>query len=99
MEQKMKRKNYYVVVVIVWSIIAIIQSVCCVVNFVDGNLLQGTLNCIFAVSFAFVDGIFLNKAIILHEHNKTCDWLHDIANELKQDLINNIEPFEGFDNE
>ena len=44
--------------------------------------------------FAFVSGVLLQKALEIRKHNQTCDWLHDIAEDLRSQAINSIEPFE-----
>ena len=69
----------------------------CIVNFVSDNLWQGAVNLLLAVPFAFVCGILCEKANATHKHNQTCDWLHDIAQELRQKAIEKIDPFEDID--
>lgn len=83
----MKLKNHYAWVCLIWIIATIFDSVSCVVNFVEGNLAVGLIFLVLSVAFAFVSGILLNKAIVVYWHNKEVDWLHEIAQELKENAI------------
>lgn len=94
----MKIKNHYAWICPIWIISTILDSITCVVNFVDGRFGFGFIFLILSVSFAFVSGMLLNKAMVIYNHNKTCDWLHDIAIELAKEEIEKIKPFEEFDN-
>jgi hypothetical protein len=93
----MKRKNNYIWICAVWIAFTLLNVVLCVVNFVDGNLWQGVLNLAVSVGFSFVSGILLEKAFAIHIHNKECDWLHEIVEELKAEAIESIQPFEEFE--
>jgi hypothetical protein len=90
----MKLKNHYAWLCPIWIISTICESLACVVNFVEGNLAVGFIFLVLAVSFAFVSGILLNKAIAIYWHNKEVDWLHDIVEELREEKE---KPFEEFD--
>lgn len=96
----MKIKNYYFWFALIYVAICIIDGIFCVVNFVDGRLWLGLFQLCLSNAFAFVGGIFLNKAFVIKRHNETCDWLHDIAEDLRQYQIEETElPFEEFDND
>jgi hypothetical protein len=91
----MKLKNYYAWLLPFWIISTLLDSISCVVNFVEGNLAVGFIFIVLAVSFAFVSGILFEKALAIHKHNKTCDWLHEIAKELMEE---ELVPFKEFEN-
>ena len=95
----MKLKNHYAWLCPLWIIATVFNSITCVVNFFNEKLAVGFIFLILSVSFAFVSGILLEKAIFIHQHNKEVDWLREIAEELKKNAINQIEPFEDFKNE
>ena len=95
----MKLKNHYAWLCPFWIISTLLDSISCVVNFVDGKIAVGFIFLILSVAFAFASGMLLQKALEIRNHNKTCDWLHEIAEELKENAINKIEPFEDFKNE
>jgi hypothetical protein len=90
----MKIKNDYILVCIIWIFLTILHSVNCVVNFVDRNLVIGFMFLVIAVAFSFISGILLEKALEIHKHNKICDFLEDVH----EFLIDQIEPFEEFEN-
>lgn len=94
----MKLKNYYAWLCPFWIIACICDSLACVVSFVDGKIIFGFIFLILSVGFAFVSGILLQKAIFIYQHNKEVDWLREIVEELRENAINKIEPFEGFKN-
>lgn len=93
----MKLKNHYAWLFPFWIISTICDSVSCVVNFVEENHAVGFIFLVLAVAFAFVSGILLEKALTIHKHNKTCDWLHELAQELAKEKIEQIKPFEEFE--
>jgi hypothetical protein len=95
----MKLKNHYAWLLPFWLIATICDSLACVVNFVEGNLAVGFIFLILSVAFAFVSGILLEKALEIHNHNKEVDWLHEIAQELQEEQISKIKPFEEFEND
>jgi hypothetical protein len=95
----MKIKNHYILLCVIWVIASISNAVSCVVNFVDGKLAVGFIFLILSVSFSFVSGILLNKAVVVYWHNKEVKWLHEIAEELKEEAIQQIKPFEEFEND
>lgn len=95
----MKIKNHYILLCVIWVIASISNAVSCVVNFVDGKLAVGFIFLILSVAFAFVSGILLEKALEIHNHNKEVDWLHEIAQELQEEQISKIKPFEEFEND
>lgn len=95
----MKKKNYFAVLFPIWAIACILQTTCCLVSFVDGDIIKGTIYLILAVAFGFVSGILLVKAIIVYKHNLACDYFMDIV----EGFIENEEegqtqnlPFEEF---
>lgn len=90
----MKIKNNYAWLCVIWTLATLLNTVSCVIEFVDGNLVWGTLLLIIAVAFSFVSGSLLQKSLEIRKHNQTCDWLHDIAEDLREQAINSIEPFE-----
>lgn len=90
----MKIKNHYAWICVIWTLATLLNTVSCVIEFVDGNLAWGTFLLIIAVSFAYVSGILFNKALEILKHNQMCDWLHDITEDLREQAINSIEPFE-----
>lgn len=92
----MKIRNYYAWICVFWIIATICYCVCSVVNFVDGKIGFGVIFLILSVAFAFVSGIMLNEAIAVYLHNKEVDWLKEIAEELREEYYNSIEPFEDF---
>ena len=96
----MKRKNPYMTVFIVWAISSVVQCVLAVVNFINGNIIQGTLFTVFSVAFSFVGGIYLQKGIMLREKIMIAEFFEDMAEELKQKKKeeDNI-PFEEFIND
>ena len=93
----MKLKNHYAWLCVFWVISTICDSISCAVNFVDGKLAVGLIFLILSVAFAFVSGTLLEKAFTIHQHNKTCDWLHDLAKELAKEQMENIKPFDEFE--
>lgn len=95
----MKIKNHYVWLCTVWIISALCNSVGSVVNFVDGNIIFGIALLIFSIAFGFVGGILFEKALTIYKHNQVCDWLHEIAEELREEASKKIKPFEEFDDE
>lgn len=82
-----------------WIISTICDSVICVVNFVEGKIAVGFIFLILSVAFSFVSGILLNKAITIYAHNKEVEWLKEIVEELRQEAIKQIQPFEEFEND
>lgn len=92
----MKIKNNYIWLSVLWILSTLFDTVFCVVNFVDGSLIYGLIFLFLSVSFSFVSGILLNKAILVYWHNKEVDWLHDFAKELSQEQN---KPFEEFEND
>lgn len=95
----MKIKNHYILLCVIWVITSILNAISCVVNFVDGKLAVGFIFLILSVSFSFVSGSLLNKAVVVYWHNKEVEWLHEIAEELKEEAIQQIKPFEEFEND
>jgi hypothetical protein len=93
----MKLKNYYAFICIIWISSTFLNTLSTIIHFVDGTLWKGFIFLILSIAFAFVSGIYLEKAITIYKHNKTCDWLHDIAQELRQKEIEKIDPFEDID--
>jgi hypothetical protein len=92
----MKIKNHYAKLCFVWIFTTLIDSLACVVNFVEGNLWRGFIFLILSISFSFVSGILLNKAIAIYRHNKVCDFLKDIHEFLREQTEEKTEPFEEF---
>jgi hypothetical protein len=43
---------------------------------------SGLLFLVLSVAFAFVGGMLLEKSLSIYRHNKTCDWLSEIAEEM-----------------
>lgn len=93
----MKIKNHYAWICGLWIFATLVQSLACVVNFVGDNLIVGFIFLVTSVSFAFVSGILLNKAIIIYKHNKTCDFLEYIHEFLREHQAEE-KPFEEFEN-
>ena len=87
----MKLKNHYAWLCPFWIISTICDSLACVVNFVEGNLAVGLIFLVLAVAFAFVGGILLDNALTIRKHNKTCDWLDSIAEDLRDEYMKKIE--------
>jgi hypothetical protein len=94
----MKLKNYYAWLLPFWIITTLLDSISCVVNFVEGEIGIAFIFLILSVAFSFVSGILLQKAIFIHQHNKEVDWLKGIIEELKENAVSQIEPFEEFNN-
>lgn len=94
----MKLKNHYAWLCPFWIIASICDSLACVVSFVEGKIIFGFIFLILSVGFAFVSGILLQKAIFIYHHNQEVDWLKEISEELRQNAINQIEPFGDFKN-
>ena len=90
----MKIKNNYAKISVIWVLSTLLNSVSCLVQFVDGDLAWGFILLLVAVSFSFVSGILVQKALEIRKHNQMCDWLHDIAEDLREQAINSIEPFD-----
>ena len=80
----MKRPNPYIWLTIIWCLIAGVNAVSCVVNFVDGNLAIGAIVLCVSVGFAFTAGRLFEKAKTIAEFNRTQKWLHDFAKELQE---------------
>lgn len=91
----MRIKNHYAWICAIWIISVLLDTVNCVVKFVEGEIIIGFIFLILAVAFAFVSGILLQKAIAIYQHNKVCEFLEDIHEFLKEQN----EPFEEFNNE
>lgn len=90
----MKLKNHYAWLCVVWIISALLQALCAVVNFVEGDLFVGFLFLILTCSFSFVGGILLDKALMIYHHNKFCDMLEKLPNKIEEE-----KPFEEFEGE
>lgn len=86
----MKRPNPYIWLTIIWCLIAGVNAVSCVVNFVDGNLAIGAIGLCVSVGFAFTAGRLFEKAKTIAEFNRQQKWLHDFAKEL-QDFGKEVE--------
>lgn len=95
----MKLKNYSAWLAIVWAISSVLQSICSVVNFVNGNLWEGVLFLILSVAFAFVCGILLQKVIYIYYHNKEVEWLKSVHEAILESEMEKVKPFEEFNNE
>jgi hypothetical protein len=95
----MKIKNYYAWLCPLWIISTLCDSLACVVNFVEGKFAIGLIFLILSVAFAFVSGILLNKAIAVYWHNKEVDWLREYLEELREETIRQINPFEETKND
>lgn len=95
----MKLKNHYVWLCVIWISSTLCDGLSSIVNFVEGNLIRGSIFLILSIAFAFVSGILLEKAITIYQHNKTCDWLHDFAEELREEALEKIKPFDEFEND
>ena len=93
----MKLKNHYAWLLPFGIISTIYDCVGSVVNFVDSKIVFGFIFLVLSISFSFVSGILLEKALVIHKHNKTCDWLHELAQELAKEEIEQIKPFEEFE--
>jgi hypothetical protein len=94
----MKLKNHYAWLCAIWIISTICESLACVVNFVDGKIVLGFVFLVLSVAFSFVSGMLLVKALAIRWHNKEVDWLHSVAEDLYEEEMNQIEPFEDFKN-
>ena len=96
----MKIKNYYFWIAVIYVATCIIDGIFCVVNFVDGRLWLGLFQLCLSNAFALVGGIFFEKAFVVKRHNEACDWLHEIAEELRENQKKETElPFEEFKND
>ena len=95
----MKKKNHSAWLCVVWAITTLLNALSCVNNFVDGNLWLGVLFLCVAVGFGFGTGTLFQKALEISRHNKQVEWLQEIAQELQQELVNRINPFEELDND
>lgn len=93
----MKIKNHYAWLFALWVISTLCDSLTCVVNFVEGKYAVGFIFLVLSVAFSFVSGMLLQKAIMVHNHNTTCDMLEELADDLYEEYINQIEPFEEFE--
>ena len=93
----MKIKNHYIWIFALWSIVSICDTISSVVHFSDGKVGVGFIFLILAVSFAFVSGSLLEKAIMVHKHNKQVEWLKNFADELRAEIEE--QPFEEFEND
>ena len=93
----MKLKNHYAWLCPFWIISTLLDSISCVVNFVDGKIAVGFIFLILSVAFAFASGMLLQKALEIRNHNKTCDWLHELAKELGKEQMEKIQPFDEFE--
>jgi hypothetical protein len=67
-----------------------------ITEFVDGKLIVGFFFFVIACGFAFVSGILLDKSIQIHQHNKACDFLEDMHEFLREQAMEQLEPFEEF---
>lgn len=92
----MKIKNTYSKLCPIWIISTLLNMITAITKFVDGKISLGFIFFIVACGFAFVSGILLDKAIQIYHHNKACDFLEDIHDFLREQAIEQIEPFEGF---
>jgi hypothetical protein len=93
----MKLKNHYAWLFVVCAIATLANSLSCVVNFVGGNIIIGFIFFVLSIAFGFVSGMLLQKSLEIREHNKTCDWLKEIAEDLKEQYFDSLSPFEEFD--
>lgn len=92
----MKIKNTYSKLCPIWIISTLLNMITAITKFVDGKISLGFIFFIVACGFAFVSGILLDKAIQIYHHNKAYDFLEDIHDFLREQAIEQIEPFEGF---
>ena len=92
----MKIKNTYSKLCPIWIISTLLNMITAITKFVDGKISLGFIFFIVACGFAFVSGILLDKAIQIYHHNKACAFLEDIHDFLREQAIEQIEPFEGF---
>lgn len=92
----MKIKNIYAWLSALWIVSTLTNSLACIVNFVDGSLWRGFIFLILSVAFSFISGALLNKAIMIYNHNKACDFLEEIHEFLREQSIEQIEPFDEF---
>lgn len=90
----MKLRNHYAWLCVVWIISALLQALCAVVNFVEGDLFVGFLFLILSCSFSFVGGLLLDKALMIYHHNKFCDMLKNLPDNIEEE-----KPFEEFESE
>jgi hypothetical protein len=81
-------------VFIVLAVACVFCDIMTFVNFVEGNLLVGFISLNFSVAFAFTSGLVLSKAILVNIHNKEVEFLQYIHEELKKEVIKDIEPFD-----
>ena len=94
----MKLKNHYAWLFAIWIVATICDSLACLVNFVDGKIVLGFVFLVLSVAFSFVSGMLLNKSIAVYKHNKICDWMHSVAEDLYEEEMENIKPFDEFEN-
>ena len=98
----MKRKNPYILVAIIWSVLTVALQVASVVCYVEVNSGVGAILGGCSVGFAFTLGGLVEKAKAIAEFNAQCKWLHGIAKEI-EDMAKNYEqvkanePFAEFD--
>ena len=98
----MKRKNPYILVAIIWSVLTVVFAVSSVVLFVDGELAIGALLVCVACGFAFSTGWLYEKARASAEWNSQVRFLEQ-AHEALNDFVAELEkaeenrPFKEFD--
>ena len=90
----MKLKNYYAWLCPIWIIATVANTICCILNFVEGKFIVSIIFLVLAVSFSFVSGILLVRAITIYNHNKACDWLEKMAVDLRDEYMSQLQPFE-----
>jgi hypothetical protein len=95
----MKRKNNCAWLCILWILIALCDMICCILNFIEGKLFLGAICLILSVSFSFVGGILLEKAISIYWQNKEVDYLNELFEEYREQKSEQIKPFEEFENQ
>ncbi len=98
----MKRKNPYILVAIIWTLLTVIFAVASVVQFVDGDIGIGALLVCVACGFAFATGGLCEKARAIAEFNSQVRFLEQ-AHEALTDFVSELEkakdnePFPEFD--
>ena len=98
----MRRKNPYILVAIIWSVLTVAFAVSSVVLFVDGELAIGALLVCVACGFAFTTGWLYEKARAIAEWDSQVRFLEQ-AHEALNDFVAELEkaeenrPFKEFD--
>lgn len=94
----MKRKNPYILLCVLWSVLAVACHITFIVFLIKSNLLVALLSELLSTSFAFTAGRLFQESLFRHRKNKILDAYDEmdiLIDELLKEELN--EPFKEFE--